>query len=63
MATPLASGTQTRMQAGAEATKLLIQQKLLFAKSHELGIVVMGSDETENDLSEDTGGYENITVL
>lgn len=54
---------QTKLDIAAEATKLLIQQKLLLAKSHEIGLIVLGSEETENDLAEQYGGYANISVL
>lgn len=54
---------QTKLQIACEATKLLIQQKLLFSKNHEIGILIMGSEETINDLNEEYGGYDNITVF
>lgn len=52
-----------KLSTAIEATKLLIQQKLLLTKSHEVGIVLLGSEETDNNLAESYGGYENISIL
>lgn len=42
----------------------MIQQKLLFTRQDELGLVLVGTDETENDLAAEEGGsYEHVTVL
>lgn len=42
----------------------MIQQKLLFTRQDELGLVLVGTDETDNDLAaEDGGSYEHVTVL
>jgi ATP-dependent DNA helicase 2 subunit 2 len=60
---PLNLQGQTKLQVACEATKLLIQQKLLFSKNHEVGIIIMGSDESVNELNEEHGGYDNITVF
>ena len=56
------SDSQSRLDLGIDSIKLLIQQKLLFSKNHALGIVLFGTEETENDLNAQMGGYENITV-
>lgn len=53
----------TKIKIAIEATKLLIQQKLIFSKSHEVGIVLMGTDETDNELNATFGGYSNITTV
>ncbi|XP_009107395.1 ATP-dependent DNA helicase 2 subunit KU80 [Brassica rapa] len=42
---------------------LLMQKKLIYNKFDEVGIVVFGTQETENELARDIGGYENIKVL
>ena len=52
-----------KLAIAADATKLLIQQKLLLSKSHEIGIILVGSEATENDLAENFGGYEHISIL
>jgi len=42
----------------------VIQQKLLFTKQDELGLVLVGTDDTDNALAaEDPGSYEHVTVL
>ena len=63
MAQPLDSTGEPKLEIAKEATKLLLQQKLLLAKSHEVGIVMMGSEITDNDLAEECGGYEHIAVI
>ena len=52
-----------KLLIAVEATRLLLQQKLLLCKSHEIGIILMGSEETDNELAENYGGYENIAVI
>ncbi|CAF2106280.1 unnamed protein product [Brassica napus] len=42
---------------------LLMQKKLIYNKFDEVGIVVFGTQETENELARDIGGYENVKVL
>ena len=54
---------RVKLSIATEASKLLIQQKLLLTKSHEVGIILMGTEDTHNDLSEQLGGYTNISVL
>lgn len=49
------------LEGAAKAVNLLVQQKLLFGKNDEVGVVLLGTRETENALMED--GYSNITVL
>eukprot|EP00331_Platyophrya_macrostoma_P017586 CAMPEP_0176474710 /NCGR_PEP_ID=MMETSP0127-20121128/43185_1 /TAXON_ID=938130 /ORGANISM="Platyophrya macrostoma, Strain WH" /LENGTH=729 /DNA_ID=CAMNT_0017870191 /DNA_START=31 /DNA_END=2220 /DNA_ORIENTATION=+ len=38
---------KTRLEVGAECLKLLIQQKMLFQKSHEVGLILFGSDDAD----------------
>lgn len=52
-----------KLAIASEATRLLIQQKLLLSKTHEIGIILMGTEGTENDLAENYGGYDHISVL
>ncbi|KAG2314346.1 hypothetical protein Bca4012_065016 [Brassica carinata] len=42
---------------------LLMQKKLIYNKFDEVGIVVFGTQETENELARDIGGYDNVWVL
>ncbi|KAJ9537208.1 hypothetical protein OSB04_029941 [Centaurea solstitialis] len=42
---------------------LLIQKKLVYSKYDEVGVVVFGTQDTENDLTKEIGGYEHVTVL
>nr|XP_043625267.1 ATP-dependent DNA helicase 2 subunit KU80 [Erigeron canadensis] len=42
---------------------LLIQKKLVFNKYDEVGVVVFGTEDTNNDLTNEVGGYEHVTVL
>lgn len=54
---------RVKLSIATEASKLLIQQKLLLTKSHEVGIILMGTEDTHNDLADQLGGYSNISVL
>ncbi|KAG4173760.1 hypothetical protein ERO13_A11G080700v2 [Gossypium hirsutum] len=42
---------------------MLVEKKLIFSKYDELGVVVFGTEESNNDLTTEVGGYQNITVL
>ncbi|XP_075519221.1 ATP-dependent DNA helicase 2 subunit KU80 [Primulina tabacum] len=42
---------------------MLIQKKLIFNKYDEVGVVVFGTADSKNDLTEEVGGYENVMVL
>ncbi|KAJ8748966.1 hypothetical protein K2173_013404 [Erythroxylum novogranatense] len=42
---------------------MLIQKKLIYSKQDEVGIVVFGTKETENELTKEVGGYEHVVVL
>ena len=54
MAKQLQSGTgQTRFQQGIEATKKLLQQKLLYSSpNHEFALVLVGTPDTANALAD-----------
>lgn len=42
----------------------MIQQKLLFKNQDELGIVLMGTEGTDNALNEeDAEAYQHVTVM
>lgn len=42
---------------------LLIQKKLVFSRYDEVGFVLFGTADTKNELKEEIGGYEHVTVL
>ncbi|XP_026660873.2 ATP-dependent DNA helicase 2 subunit KU80 isoform X2 [Phoenix dactylifera] len=42
---------------------MLVQKKLIFGKSDEVGVVLLGTDDTCNELQKEVGGYEHIVVL
>ncbi|XVF26321.1 hypothetical protein REPUB_Repub14bG0006100 [Reevesia pubescens] len=42
---------------------MLVEKKLIFSKNDEVGVVVFGTQETNNELTKEVGGYENIVVL
>lgn len=53
---------RTGIERAKETLHSLIEQKLLFSKKDELGIVLVGTKGTENLMNEEEGGYDNITV-
>ncbi|XP_021748222.1 ATP-dependent DNA helicase 2 subunit KU80 [Chenopodium quinoa] len=42
---------------------MLLEKKLIYNKYDEVGIVLFGTAETNNELTKEVGGYENIVVL
>ncbi|KAJ6320513.1 hypothetical protein OIU78_015831 [Salix suchowensis] len=42
---------------------MLIQKKLIYGKFDEVGVVVFGTQETDNELKKEVGGYEHVVVL
>ena len=52
-----------KLSIASEATRLLVQQKLLLSKTHEVGIILLGTEGTENELAENYGGYDHISIL
>ncbi|KAL9228985.1 hypothetical protein vseg_004505 [Gypsophila vaccaria] len=42
---------------------ILLEKKLIYNKYDEVGIVLFGTEDTNNDLKKEVGGYENIVVL
>lgn len=41
----------------------LIQKKLIYGKTHEVGVILFGTEETKNELTKEVGGYEHVMVL
>merc|ERR1711991_977115 len=55
------SGTAKQLEEGGKAAiKMFLQQKLMFRKSDEVGIVLLGHTETRNVLADE--GYEHVFV-
>ncbi|KAK3011906.1 hypothetical protein RJ639_011056 [Escallonia herrerae] len=42
---------------------MLIQKKLIYGKYDEVGVVLFGTEETNNELTNEVGGYEHVAVL
>ncbi|PON67233.1 Ku70/Ku80, N-terminal alpha/beta [Parasponia andersonii] len=41
----------------------LIQKKLIYSKSDEVGVILFGTEDTKNELTKEVGGYEHVVVL
>ncbi|EFA77444.1 ATP-dependent DNA helicase [Heterostelium album PN500] len=52
--------TTTPIEEALKSATLLYQQKLLYGKKDELGVVLIGTKETKNNLQKD--GYHHITT-
>jgi len=53
----------TRLDAAIDSIKMLIQQKLLYTKGTEIGIVLFGCEKTNNPINDRQGGYENVNTI
>uniref|UniRef100_A0A1D1Z9U1 ATP-dependent DNA helicase 2 subunit KU80 n=1 Tax=Anthurium amnicola TaxID=1678845 RepID=A0A1D1Z9U1_9ARAE len=42
---------------------MLVGKKLIYGRTDEVGIVLFGTEDTDNDLEKQVGGYEHIVVL
>lgn len=42
---------------------MLVEKKFIYGKSDEVGLVVFGTQETNNELTTEVGGYDHIAVL
>ncbi|XP_022886195.1 ATP-dependent DNA helicase 2 subunit KU80 [Olea europaea var. sylvestris] len=42
---------------------MLVQKKMIFSKNDEVGLVVFGTKDTNNELTNEVGGYEHVMVL
>ncbi|XP_057869345.2 ATP-dependent DNA helicase 2 subunit KU80 isoform X2 [Cryptomeria japonica] len=50
------------LQDVARTVSILVKRKIFFNKSDELGLVLFGSEEANNDLQKEVGGYESVAV-
>ncbi|KAE9600890.1 hypothetical protein Lal_00011234 [Lupinus albus] len=42
---------------------MLLQKKLIYTKYDEVGVVLFGTEDTNNDLTMEVGGYQHVAVL
>ncbi|TKY63746.1 ATP-dependent DNA helicase 2 subunit KU80 [Spatholobus suberectus] len=42
---------------------MLVQKKLIFNKYDEVGVVLFGTEDTDNELTTEVGGYQHVVVL
>ncbi|KAL2553001.1 ATP-dependent DNA helicase 2 subunit KU80 [Forsythia ovata] len=42
---------------------MLVQKKLIYSKYDEVGVVLFGTEDTNNELTKEVGGYEHVMVL
>ncbi|XP_059459032.1 ATP-dependent DNA helicase 2 subunit KU80 [Corylus avellana] len=42
---------------------LLVEKKLIYNKSDEVGLILFGTEDTKNELTREVGGYEHVVVL
>ncbi|KAF5189380.1 Atp-dependent dna helicase 2 subunit ku80 [Thalictrum thalictroides] len=42
---------------------MLVQKKMIFNKADEVGVVLFGTEDTNNELTNEVGGYEHVMVL
>ncbi|TNV73932.1 hypothetical protein FGO68_gene16167 [Halteria grandinella] len=55
----------SRIQVAIDSVKMLIEQKLLYSTNCEMGVVLMGTQKTDNHLADQIGGgqYANVTTF
>ncbi|XP_053663414.1 X-ray repair cross-complementing protein 5-like [Anopheles marshallii] len=63
LATAMATGTdkQSFFQKSKACASLIIQRMIFSAPNDHVGVVLFGTDETDNQLNIELGGYEHIT--
>ncbi|KAG2729622.1 hypothetical protein I3760_01G259500 [Carya illinoinensis] len=42
---------------------MLVEKKLVYHKSDQVGIILFGTEDTKNELTREVGGYEHVVVL
>ncbi|KAI4356806.1 hypothetical protein L6164_000794 [Bauhinia variegata] len=42
---------------------MLVEKKLIYSKYDEVGVVLFGTRETDNELTKEVGGYQHVMVL
>eukprot|EP01119_Soliformovum_irregulare_P022025 TRINITY_DN7445_c0_g1_i3.p1 TRINITY_DN7445_c0_g1~~TRINITY_DN7445_c0_g1_i3.p1 ORF type:complete len:479 (+),score=143.12 TRINITY_DN7445_c0_g1_i3:105-1541(+) len=57
----LRGSKETRLEAAIHVVSLLVNQKVLFGKGDEVGLVLYGTHESSNDLATDDQ-YQHITI-
>ncbi|KAK1303315.1 ATP-dependent DNA helicase 2 subunit KU80 [Acorus calamus] len=56
---PLMHGVLTEIETFCS---MLVQKKLIYSKTDEVGIVFFGTEDTNNELEVEVGGYEHVFV-
>ncbi|XAR63164.1 DNA helicase [Bertholletia excelsa] len=51
------------LQEIEKVCSMLVQKKLIYSKNDEVGVVLFGTKETNNELTKEVGGYEHVAVL
>ncbi|XP_057501213.1 ATP-dependent DNA helicase 2 subunit KU80 isoform X1 [Actinidia eriantha] len=51
------------LQEIEKVCSMLVQKKLIFSKNDEVGVVLFGTEDTNNELTKEVGGYEHVVVL
>ncbi|KAG5538554.1 hypothetical protein RHGRI_019214 [Rhododendron griersonianum] len=51
------------LQEVEKVCSMLVQKKLIYSKYDEVGVVVFGTEDTNNELTTEVGGYEHVNVL
>ncbi|KAJ8626530.1 hypothetical protein MRB53_019837 [Persea americana] len=53
----------SRLPEIEKLSSMLVQKKLIYSKSDEVGVVLFGTEDTDNELMKEVGGYEHVVVL
>ncbi|MED6160577.1 ATP-dependent DNA helicase II subunit 2 [Stylosanthes scabra] len=46
-----------------KVSSMLVEKKLIFTKYDEVGVVLFGTEDTDNELTAEVGGYQHVVVL
>ncbi|CAB4037570.1 X-ray repair cross-complementing 5-like [Paramuricea clavata] len=58
-----AAGHETALETSVKAIKMILTRKMFTSPKDEVALVLFGTEETENVLADDSGGYENVKVV
>ncbi|XP_028404243.1 X-ray repair cross-complementing protein 5-like [Dendronephthya gigantea] len=56
------AGHETALETSVKAIKMILTRKMFTSPKDEIALVLFGAEETENELADGSGGYENIKV-
>ncbi|XP_046839076.1 X-ray repair cross-complementing protein 5-like [Xenia sp. Carnegie-2017] len=54
---------ETPLETSLKAIKLILARKMFTSPKDEVAIVLFGTEETDNELADDTGGYKHVKVM